>query len=201
MSKIKYILFSVICLLILTFIAVFYISNNQSWLKNTGVNLSVYKPYVLNTNINFTRRGDNSKYVTKNEGWCSQQENWRCVCGKEAYIKLYVKNGTKSAMMLHLKGFGVYNKKTDKYQKVTVFANDKEIGQLNISTYDTYSVKIPETLMTSNSLTVRFVIDKPYKETKKSKPIGLAVTDISIDKVTSNKTKIKIAKWLKNAMN
>ncbi len=199
MSKIKYILFSVIGLLILTFIAVFYISNNQSWLKNTGVDLSIYKPYVLNTEIDFSKKGKSFKYINMKDGWGGQQPKWRISLGNESIIRLYIKDGKNKKISLHLTGWGVYNHDKDEFQRVVVFANDKNIGEWKLAENKTYSIIIPSDIMQSNILVIRFDIKKPRLIENTNKKTGMAVTKLQLKK--QSETKIKIAKWLKNAMN
>lgn len=197
-SKLKYILAGVIFSLMLVFGYVFMVSSDNTWGKNIN---KEFKPYKPNTEIYFDKDGNTKQYIETKNGWGGQEPKWRCTVGKESVIKLYIKDGMDTPLILNVSGFGVYDHKNDKYQKITLFANDKEITQWNISGDKKYVANIPASIMKDNYLTLRFVIDKPYVSDVDTRALGMAVKQINLRKDIGNKTKKKIGKWLKDKLN
>ena len=199
-KKIIFLLVGLIVLL-LGGIVLLFTSGNDDWLKNATVDLSEYRPYVLNTDIDFTKDGNSVKYISSDYGWGGLEPKWRCTVGKESIVKLYIKDAKNTDLVVNVYGFGVFDYKNEKNQKITVFANGTELGVWGVGDNSKYSVKIPESVMVDNSLTLKFVIDKPYVSAIDSRPLGMAVRQMNIRKQFANKTKRKIGKWLKDKIN
>ena len=197
--KWKYVL-SIIFIAIFVVTIVMFFIENLGWTHGANADLKVFRPYVPNTEIDFTKSGNSAKYINVKDGWGGQEPKWRCMVGDNATVKLYVKDGQNTQLMLRIVGFGVYDKENANSQKITVFANDTEIGQWNVAGNDTYSAKIPATVMTDNTLTIRFNVDSPYVSNIDVRPLGMAVREIVVGKNFAGKTKIKIGKWLKNKL-
>lgn len=187
--------------LVLGGIVLFFTSGDDAWLKNATVDLSEYRPYVLNTDIDFDEGGNSAKYIFENDGWGGQEPKWRCTVGKESTVKLYIKDAQNMDLVVNVYGFGVFDYKNEKNQKITVFANGTEIGSWDVGDNSKYSLKIPNSVMVDNSLTLKFVIDKPYVSAFDSRPLGMAVRQMNVRKQFANKTKRKIGKWLKDKIN
>ena len=180
-------------------IVLFFIES-FAWTNGANVDLKVFKPYVPNTEIDFTKSGNSAKYINVQDGWGGQEPKWRCTVGDNSTVKLYVKDGQNTQLMLRISGFGVYDRANSHSQKITVFANDTEIGQWDVAGNDTYSAKIPASVMTDNTLIIRLDIADPYVSNVDIRPLGMAVREIVVGKNFAGKTKIKIGKWLKNKL-
>ena len=199
-KKLRFLLIG-LAVLLLGGIVWFFSSGDDTWLKNATVDLSEYRPYVLNTDIEFNQDGNSVKYISSDYGWGGVEPKWRCTVGKESVVKLYIKDAKNTALVLNVYGFGVFNYKTEKNQKITVLANGTEIGEWAVGDNSKYSLKIPDSVMVDNSLTLKFVIDKPYVSAFDSRALGMAVRQMNIRKQFANKTKRKIGKWLKDKIN
>ena len=201
MSKKIIFLLAGLLTLVLGGIILLFSSGDDAWLKNATVDLSEYRPYVLNTDIDFTKDGNSVKYISSDYGWGGLEPKWRCTVGKESIVKLYIKDAKNTDLVVNVYGFGVFDYKTEKNQKITVFANGTEIGAWDVGDNSRYSLKIPNSVMVDNSLTLKFVIDKPYVSAFDSRPLGMAVRQMNVRKQFANKTKRKIGKWLKDKIN
>ena len=201
MSKKIIFLLAGLLTLVLGGIILLFSSGDDAWLKNATVDLSEYRPYVLNTDIDFTKDGNSVKYISSDYGWGGLEPKWRCTVGKESIVKLYIKDAKNTDLVVNVYGFGVFDYKTEKNQKITVFANGTEIGGWDVGDNSGYSLKIPNSVMVDNSLTLKFVIDKPYVSAFDSRPLGMAVRQMNVRKQFANKTKRKIGKWLKDKIN
>ena len=97
-SKIKYILAGTLILLGL-FLCALFIYIKSDWTKNIDADFNTYKPYVLNTEIDFSGKGKSSKYINIKDGWGGQQPGWRITIGKESTMNLYVKDGKNETVI------------------------------------------------------------------------------------------------------
>ena len=57
---------------------------------------------------------------------------------------------------------------------------------------------LPENLTKQGTLQIKFRIHKTVKPANDSRQLGIAVSSVKISQVFASKTKIKIARWLKN---
>lgn len=198
-SKFKYIFFIIFILLISVFIFMFY---NNNWMKNTGVDLSVYKPYKFNTEINFNQNGNTKDYIKYEDGWGGQEEIYRMNMGKESIIRLYIKDGKNKDILLQLDCLGIFNLDKEKFQTITLVANGKEVKKWEMPyEFKSYYALIPSDLMQDNTLVLNFITDKPYASPTDSRLRGMAVTKIILKNVSVSKTKKKIAKYIKEKLN
>ena len=197
--KLKYLIPGAVALFFAAAVGMFFV-DNLAWTHGANVDLNVYKPYVPNTEIDFKKSGNSDKYIDMKNGWGGQEPKWRCIVGDNAEMKLYVKDGKDTQLVLRIMGFGVFDKETEQFQKITVYANDTEIETWNVAGNDYYTAKIPAAVMTDNTLVVRLAVDKPFVSNFDSRPLGMAVKEIMVGKNFANKTKIKIGKWLKNQL-
>ena len=117
MSKKIIFLLAGLLTLVLGGIILLFSSGDDAWLKNANVDLSEYRPYVLNTDIDFTEDGNSVKYISSDYGWGGLEPKWRCTVGKESIVKLYIKDAQNTDLVVNVYGFGVFDYKTEKNQK------------------------------------------------------------------------------------
>lgn len=203
LKVLKYALVIIVILLITSLCLIFFTSNNKNWIKNADVDLSVYRPYVLNTEINFNHKGNSKKYIKQEDGWGGQEKEYRINRGKESKIKLYIKDGKNKDILLNMHSFGLFDQNKYKFQTITLTANDTEIQKWEIN-YESnnYSATIPASVMKDNTLVLTFLIKDPYIYVSEndSIPIGIAIKKMVLKNYSTSETKKKVAKWLKNKL-
>ncbi len=169
----------------------------QNDIKTTTIDTKIFRPYILGTNISFAKGGNSSDFVKISDGWGGQEPKHRCAVGAQTVIRLYIPDSQGGNLRLTLDGFGVYPYKTEKYQEVTVFANDVKIAVWQAAHNGPFNVDIPTDLIKDNTLTIRFVPRKPYSPPPDTRKLSMAVREIKIDRVFGAQTKRKIGKWVK----
>ena len=176
-----------------------FIYNKQ--LKNeiamTEIDTKIYKPYVLGTEISFKEGGNSAEYVNVADGWGGQEPAHRCAVGSETIMRLYIPDSVGASLRLVVDAFGVFPPKTDKYQEITIFANDIEIGVWRVGLDGPFNIEIPSDIITDNTLTLRFVPAKPYSPPPDIRKLSMAVKTVKIEKIFGAQTKKKIGKWVK----
>ena len=101
-------------------------------------------------------------------------------------------------LRLEVEGRGIFDS-VDKSQKVTIFANDVELTTWDVSSESgIYTVKIPEKLVTTGALQIRFHIAKPVSLKTDPRKLGFAVGSVKLSSLFGVKTKNKMANWFKN---
>ncbi len=163
----------------------------------SGVDMEVFRPYILGTKISFAEGGNSADFVKTSDGWGGQEPEHRCAVGTQTVMRLYIPEGSGTPLRIVMDGFGVYPVKTATYQKVTIFANDVEIGVWHVGLDGPFSMDIPSSVMVDNKLTLRFVPESPYSPPPDVRKLSMAVKEIKIDKIFGAQTKRKIGKWLK----
>ncbi|MFQ6729580.1 MAG: hypothetical protein ACLRFK_00795 [Alphaproteobacteria bacterium] len=200
MKRIKLFLIIGIILCALVGITVYLSQLGDTWPNDKSVDTNIFKPYIPNTEIIFSRDGNSSEYILMQNGWGGQEPKHRCMIGKQIDLNLYVKNGKNSPLILGVSGFGVFD--TTKYsnQEITVFANGTQIDTWHVSKKEEYTASIPAYLMKDDTLNLRFVIHEPYTPKGDTRKIGMAVQRITLTKKIAGRTRVKIGKWLKNKL-
>lgn len=174
-----------------------YNKNLKNDILLTDVDTKVFRPYVLGTEITFNKGGNSLDFINKDDGWGGQEPKHRCAVGKETILRLYIPDGMGASLRLSLDGFGVFQPKKETYQKVTIYANDIEVGVWHVGHDGPFNIDIPSSVMTDNTLTIKFVPEKPYSPPPDTRKISMAVYSIKIDRVLGAQTKRKIGKWVK----
>lgn len=177
------------------FVGLYFYQKSITWPEN--INFGEYKPYIMGTEINFSKTGNSADFVSTNNGWGGQEKNFRCTVGKNTTTKLYIKNGTNKDMELKFEAFGIYPK-TEGERVIDVYANEKKIKTITLIEKATYTTKIPSEVMLDDKLDLRFYTANPYKHPDGNRQLGMAVYSIKITNDFGLKTKRKIANWIKN---
>lgn len=166
-------------------------------IASTAVDTSVFRPYILGKEIDFSETGNSADYVSVKDGWGGQEPAHRCAVGSETIMRLYIPDSTGATLRLIVDAFGVFPPKTDKYQEITIFANDIEIGVWHVGFDGPFNIEIPSDIITDNTLTLRFVPAKPYSPPPDVRKLSMAVKTVKIEKIFGAQTKKKIGKWVK----
>ena len=163
--------------------------------KDNPESFSLYK---MGNKIDFSSKGDSSLYVKS--GWSGAESTHTWTDGQDAYIDLFVKDTKGKPLQLEIEGRGI-SAPADKSQKVTVFVNDRELTTWDVvNEFATYTVKIPEEVVGTGALKVRFNIAKPFVGKTDSRRLGLLVKQVTISNRSGSKTKNRVALWLKDKM-
>ena len=166
-------------------------------IRATDVDLNVFRPYIPGTTISFARGGNSADYVRTTDGWGGQEDEHRCTVGKSTIVRMYIPDATDSYLQLVVDAFGVYPAKFTTYQQITVFANDTEIAVWRVGSDGPFVVDIPSSIITDNTLTLRFDAARPYSPPGDRRKLGMAVRSIKIDRIFAGHTKQKIGRWIK----
>ena len=172
----------------------------SDWLNNPGVDTSVYKAYILNTNIDLSSGGNSTDFISEKDGWGDQESEYRCVLNNGAKIRLYVKDGQNTTLDFRVSGFGIYDYDLYPSQEVTVIANGTEVAKWSVADDSEYFARIPGRLMTDNTVEIELRVAHPYTPPVDKRKIGMAVKNITLGTPFAAKTKIKIGKWLKQKL-
>ena len=160
-------------------------------------NPDVFATYQIGDRIDFSSKGNSALYVT--EGWSTPEQEFTWTDGKDAYINMFVDNALEKDLQLSV--FIRHAAFDDKAsaQDVTVYINDKEITTWQIGKAEnTYTAKIPESVVGNGALKIRFHINKPVNVGEDSRALGMAVESVKINSLFANKIKTKIASWIKS---
>lgn len=167
---------------------------NPDRCKNANVP-SGFVCYNLGTDISFEQEGNSRDFVKNSDGWGGQESKYRCAVGKNSVINLYIPKGQGKNLQVDIEAFGVFGPNT-RYQTVEVYANETNIGKCNMNEKYKYSVVVPSSVMTNDTLTIRFHGLKPYTPKGDTRKISMAVSSIKITKVWGYETSQNIARWL-----
>ena len=155
-----------------------------------------YKHYHIGDRIYFNA-GGNSKLYT-GTGWSSQEKDFTWTDGNDAYLNLFIEDALDKKLQLNIFGYGIFEQ-SDECQKITVYVNDAELTTWCFSHQDdNYAVEIPESLIESGAVQIRLHIEKPFVAKPDPRHLGAAVKNVYISQVFAAKTKVKIARWIKN---
>ncbi len=166
-------------------------------IASTAVDTYVFRPYILGKEIDFSETGNSADYVSVKDGWGGQEPEHRCAVGVETIMRLYIPDSTGAALRLIVDAFGVFPPKTDKYQEVTVYANDEKLGEWRVGLDGPFVIEIPNGIIKDNTLTLRFMAAKPYSPPPDVRKLSMAVREIKIERILGAQTKKKIGKWIK----
>lgn len=169
----------------------------QNDIKTTSIDKKLYKPYILGTTISFAEGGNSADFVKMSDGWGGQEPEHRCAVGKNTIINLYIPDSVDASLRLTVDAFGVFPPKTDKYQEVTVYANDEKLGEWRVGLDGPFVIEIPNGIIKDNTLTLRFMAAKPYSPPPDVRKLSMAVREIKIERILGAQTKKKIGKWIK----
>ena len=159
-------------------------------------NPEAFSVYKIGNIIDFSSKGNSLPYAKT--GWSRPEQNFTWIDGRDAYMGLFVKNPTGKILRLDVEGKGIFDP-VEKSQKVTVFVNDIELTTWDVSSeFATYSVKIPEKLVETGALQIRFHVAKPVSLKTDPRKLGFAVVGVKISSIFGAKTKNKMANWFKN---
>ena len=162
----------------------------------TTVDKTVFRPYVLGTDIVFANGGNSDDFINVADGWGEHEPMHRCAVGAKTIMRLYIPNGAGSGIRLIVDAFGVYNP-SDGFQTVNVYANDKHIATWNVGHDGPFVANIPESAIPTNTLILRFDAARPYSPPGDRRKLGMAVRSIKIDRIFAGHTKQKIGRWIK----
>lgn len=174
-----------------------YVLSMRQDIKETAIDTSVFKPYILGERIDFSEQGNSTEYVKISDGWGGQEPEHRCAVGKNTVMKLYIPDSIDASLRLTVDAFGVFPPKTDKYQEVTVYANDEKLGEWRVGLDGPFVIEIPNGIIKDNTLTLRFMAAKPYSPPPDVRKLSMAVREIKIERILGAQTKKKIGKWIK----
>ena len=159
-------------------------------------NPDAFSVYEIGNKIDFTSKGDSLSYAKS--GWSRPEQNFTWIDGRDAYMGLFVKNLKGKVLRLEVEGKGIFNP-VEKNQKVTVFVNNVELTTWDVSNeLATYAVKIPEKLVGTGALQIKFHVAKPVSLTTDPRKLGFAVRSVKLSNLFGAKTKNKIANWFKS---
>lgn len=197
----KFLLFVFIFLLVLTagwgvYRQVYRYSIKKD-IDTTLVDKSVFRPYIIGEKITFDRQGNSDDFVNVSDGWGGQEDEYRCTVGKNTVTRLYIPKSSGKRLRLEVDATGVYNPKTSAYQEVTIFANDKKLGIWKVSGNGLYTIDIPGSIITDNTLTLRFNAADPYTPLSSGRRLGIVVNEMEIKRVYGWRIKQKIGRWIK----
>lgn len=173
----------------------YFYTKSITWPEN--MNFGEYRPYILGTEIDFSKSGNSAEFVSTDNGWGGQEKKFRCTVGKNTTTKLYIKNGANKDMELKFEAFGIYPE-VEGERIIDVYANEKKIKTITLVEKGIYTAKIPSEVMSNDKLDLRFYTSNPYKHPGGNRKLGMAVHSIKISNDYGLKTKRKIARWIKN---
>lgn len=168
----------------------------SSDIATTTVDKTVFRPYVLGTDIVFANGGNSDDFINVADGWGAHEPKHRCAVGAKTIMRLYIPNGAGTGIRLIVDAFGVYNP-SDGFQTVNVYANDKHIATWNVGHDGPFVANIPESAMPTNTLVLRFDAEKPYSPPGDKRKLSMAVKNIRLERIVGAKTKRKIGVWIK----
>lgn len=161
-------------------------------------NLDAFAAYKIGNKIDFSSKGNSLSYVKS--GWSTPEKNFTWIDGRDAYIGLFIKNAKGKVLRLEVEGRGIFDS-VDKNQKVKVFANDVELTTWDVSKeFAIYAVKIPEKLVTTGAVQLRFHVTKPVLLKTDPRKLGFAVKSVKLSSLFGAKTKNKLANWFKSKL-
>ena len=64
-----------------------YVLSMRQDIKETAIDTSVFKPYILGERIDFSEQGNSTEYVKISDGWGGQEPEHRCAVGKNTVMK------------------------------------------------------------------------------------------------------------------
>lgn len=155
-----------------------------------------YKHYNIGHKIYFNIGGNSTLYT--GAGWSTQEKDFTWTDGKDAYLNFFINDAKDKKLQLNMFGRGIFAP-TDECQKITVYVNDAELTTWCFSHQDdNYVTEIPESLIESGEVQIRLHIEKPFVAKPDPRHLGAAVKNVYISQVFAAKTKVKIARWIKN---
>lgn len=178
-----------------------YNENLMENIANTAVDTDYYRPYVLGRNISFADGGNSAEFIRTSDGWGGQEPEHRCAIGNKSVIRLYIPNSVGADLRLTVDGFGVFNPKKYQNQEVNVYANEELVASWSAAYDGPFVANLPTNLVQNNTLTLRFEFSHPYKASKNSPAISMAVKNIRISRRIGVRLKQKIGKWIKEQLN
>ena len=158
-----------------------------------------YAVYKLGKTIDFAADGNSLDFVPVSDAWGGQEARHRCINAKTAHIKLFVPDMDDSDLRLTIDLYGVYAP-DEKCQDISVFANDTQIAHWCVPRHDVFSAKIPSSVLSDDTIDIRFDIAKPYTSDIDFITRGAAVREITLERIRGNKTKKKISLWFQKIM-
>ena len=161
-----------------------------------GNNPNGFGIYKIGDKIDFSSKGNSRLYIKS--GWSVAESTSTWTDGKDADMNLFVKNVKDKVLQLEVEGKGIFYP-ADKSQKVKVFVNGTELTTWDVSNeLAVYTVKIPESVIGTGALQIRFHITKPFIGKADSRHLGFLVKSATISNRFAAKTKSKMANWFKD---
>ena len=193
-KKIKLILWGILGIGLVILSGVWLCSGTQTF-SDAAQNVN-FQEYKIGNKISFEQFGNSQKYT--GSGWSQPEKKFTWTDGKDAYLNMFIKNANDKKLQLNVFGHGIFAA-ADECQKVTVYANGSELTTWCVLRDDDhYTVEIPENLIKDGSVQIKLHIDKPFVPKSDPRHLGFSVKTVHISQMFAAKTKIKIAKWIKN---
>ena len=158
-----------------------------------------FNEYDIGDKISFDKNGNSTQYV--GAGWSMPEKSFTWTDGSDAYINMFVKDGTDKKLQLNVFGRCIFDSESAQSQKITVYANNKELATWDCKREESvYRVVLPQDAIENSVLEVRFNIGNPFTFGADTRKLGIAVKEIEISNISVSKTKLKIALWLKKIL-
>lgn len=160
-------------------------------------NINGFQSYKIGHRVSFNADGDSQKYL--GPGWSMPEKKFLWTDGKDAYINMFIKDAIDKKLQLNISGSCIFDFEKYQNQKITVFVNDTKLTTWNCDNEDNvYTITLPEDIVKNGAIQIKLNIEKPFVPGTDKRQLGMAVKTLQITQIRAAKTKVKIARWLKN---
>lgn len=158
-----------------------------------------FHEYKIGEKLELRMDGNSEDYL--GQGWSLCEKRFTWTDDKNAYVNMFVKNAAGKRLQLVVSGHCIYDPEINKNQKITVYVNDTELEKWDcVREENVYRVVLPESVIGDGAIQIRFNIDNPFSPGSDTRSLGMAVRTLQLTGLSSSRTKVKIALWLKKLL-